>query len=311
MTYPFEKSKKEYEEIKASDALRSKVMETIGSTYAHEGLEEKSEAIVKGTLYSPGVESHHQKRHYWRGMIATAVALAIALTAGLNMSSDFAEVVAKMPGLEGMVKVLTFGRYEVKDSGFEAKIETPRIEGLVDKKLESELNASFKTYSNEVIRAFEKDLAELKEEFPGQEVHYGVDSGYEVLADNQDYFVIDLWQVNTAGSATEFHRFYTVDKRTEELVTLESLFKDGADYATALEKHILKEMRRQMDAEEGMYWLDDPGMMPERLITDKTLFYINGDGNLVIAFEEYSVAPGSSGTPEFVIPKDVLVMFNE
>ena len=35
-------------------------------------------------------------------------------------------------------------------------------------------------------------------------------------------------------------------------------------------------------------------------------FYINDENQLVIVFDEYEVAPGSMGTPEFVIPADCL-----
>ena len=35
-------------------------------------------------------------------------------------------------------------------------------------------------------------------------------------------------------------------------------------------------------------------------------FYLNEEGQLVIVFDEYAVAPGSMGMPEFVIPSDLL-----
>ena len=37
-------------------------------------------------------------------------------------------------------------------------------------------------------------------------------------------------------------------------------------------------------------------------------FYFDADGNLVLVFEKYEVAPGYMGTPEFTIPKEI---FNE
>ena len=35
-------------------------------------------------------------------------------------------------------------------------------------------------------------------------------------------------------------------------------------------------------------------------------FYWNENGDLVIIFDKYEVAPGSMGTPEFVIGRDVI-----
>ena len=40
-------------------------------------------------------------------------------------------------------------------------------------------------------------------------------------------------------------------------------------------------------------------------ITEQTNFYFNESGELVIAFDEYEVAPGYMGAPEFVIPQKV------
>ncbi|MDE7061582.1 MAG: RsiV family protein, partial [Lachnospiraceae bacterium] len=38
-------------------------------------------------------------------------------------------------------------------------------------------------------------------------------------------------------------------------------------------------------------------------------FYLNAENKLVIVFDEYEVAPGSMGMPEFVIPEEVLEEF--
>lgn len=35
-------------------------------------------------------------------------------------------------------------------------------------------------------------------------------------------------------------------------------------------------------------------------------YYINNEGNIVIAFDEYEVGPGCTGTPKFVISKDIV-----
>ena len=35
-------------------------------------------------------------------------------------------------------------------------------------------------------------------------------------------------------------------------------------------------------------------------------FYINSDGNIVIGFEKYEVAPGAAGNPEFEIPAHIV-----
>lgn len=52
------------------------------------------------------------------------------------------------------------------------------------------------------------------------------------------------------------------------------------------------------------YGNDNPGANFQG-ITEQTNFYFNEKDELVIAFDEYEVAPGSMGAPEFVIPQEV------
>ena len=70
-------------------------------------------------------------------------------------------------------------------------IETPKIEGLLDKELEDKINKDFKDNANALILAFESDMKELKEQFPDEEVNLGIDSGYIVRTDNESILAID------------------------------------------------------------------------------------------------------------------------
>ena len=85
------------------------------------------------------------------------------------------------------------------------------------------------------------------------------------------------------------------------MVTLKDLFREDADYVTALSD----EVRRQM--EERMAEDRETSYFPEEFtaIGPEQNFYFNTDGDLVLVFDEYTIAPGSMGMPEFTIPSDV------
>lgn len=52
-------------------------------------------------------------------------------------------------------------------------------------------------------------------------------------------------------------------------------------------------------------WVENAEIGQDLVTPDgKHNFYRNKDGNLVIVFDKYEVAPGSMGTPEFVIKKE-------
>ena len=55
-----------------------------------------------------------------------------------------------------------------------------------------------------------------------------------------------------------------------------------------------------------MFWVGDTEIEGFEKIADDQKFYINNDGNIVICFQKYEVAAGAQGTPEFVIPNDVI-----
>lgn len=283
MNKQMESIKKEYEDNMASDELKARI---------HASLKAEPEPIVRRTK--------------WKTVVGLAASLAIAFTVSLNLSPVFAATIADMPGMNGIVKVLTFGRYVVDEGGFQADIETPKIEGLLDKALQDKLNAQFKDNANAIIAGFEADMKALKEDFPGEEVHMGVDSGYILRTDTKDYLAIDTYIVNVVGSSSTVHKFYTVNKHTNALVTLSSLFKEDADYITPISAYLRDEMKRQNSTGENQYWIEDEFAESFEKIKADQNFFINEAGKLVICFDKYEVGPGSSGCPEFLIPDSVI-----
>jgi hypothetical protein len=276
MNEKLEKMKKEYMQINASDTLKERINNTIKTS--------KRNKIIT-----------------WKKIISLAACFIIAFTLSLNFSPVFAATVADIPGMSEIVKVLTFER-----CGYQAQIETPKIEGLLDKELQDKINKDFKDNASALILAFESDMKELKEQFPDEEVHLGIDSGYIVRTDNESILAIDSYMVNTVGSSSTTHKFYTIDKKTKTLITLPSLFKKDSNYITKLNEYIKAEMRSQNEKGENTYWIDDSTFGPFEGIKVNQNFYINNDGRIVICFDKYEIAPGASGSPEFVIPEEVV-----
>ncbi|MNG35609.1 Anti-sigma-V factor RsiV [compost metagenome] len=58
-----------------------------------------------------------------------------------------------------------------------------------------------------------------------------------------------------------------------------------------------------------IYWVEgvpnDVNFYLKSIKKDQS-FYINKDGKLVIVFQKYEVTPGYMGTPEFIIPTNLL-----
>ena len=67
-------------------------------------------------------------------------------------------------------------------------------------------------------------------------------------------------------------------------------------------------MRTEMEQNSDLiYWTEDSVIGKDlRSVSPDHNFYWNKDGDLVIPFDKYEIAPGYMGTPEFTISKELL-----
>lgn len=240
-------------------------------------------------------------------VVGSAAASVLIFTAAINTSPAFADTMSRIPMVDGIVRVLTIAEHSIQEDGYNAEIETPIIEGLIDQDLQSSLNTKYLEESKLLYEQFIAHMEEVKANGGG---HLGVDSGYEIKADNDRILSIGRYVVNTAGSSSTTYKFDTIDKEKEVLITLPGLFIDDS-YLQAISHNIMEQMiQKNKEDENNHYWLE--GMeqsSPIDLfseISKEQNFYINDDYKLVISFDKYEVAPGYMGVVEFEIPTDLI-----
>lgn len=237
------------------------------------------------------------------GAVAAAVVVFIALP---NTSVGVAHAMSSIPVVGKLVDVVTFRNYQYEGDRNMANVQVPALtaDDTFEKltKTTEEINEEVAKISNQLIREFEENMK-------NQEGYQDVVVSSEVLNTTDRYFTLKLICYQGAGSGAEWDYFYTIDLETGERLALKDLFLDGVDYITPISEEIKRQMKEQMKQDENIkYWLDDEEV-PEwnfQAITDETSFYINSDGNIVIAFDEGDVAPMYMGTVEFEIPKEVV-----
>ena len=274
-----------------------------------------------------------RRRSAWTA-VAAAVVVMIALP---NTNMQIAHAMENIPVLGGFFRLVTVRQYNYSDENHDAEIELAQITyedgegaaaasevavgaaapegadaGSVDG---DEKEAAVAKLSEDGVQAVNQDMTATVEELIRQfedtlseEGYHGVHVSQDVVTDNAQYYTVKLSVLETEASGYEHNQFYTIDKQTGNVVTLADLFAEGSDYLSVISENIKTQMREQMTADEGViYFLDDEDM-PEfnfQSITDQTNFYFNEKEELVIAFDEYEVAPGYMGAPEFVIPQEV------
>lgn len=244
-------------------------------------------------------------------LLTLAASLLIAfltLVAGANLSPAFALTIQHVPILGDVIQVFTVREYRISEENFEAEIKVPELTGLQNQELADQLNKKYLAENQALYDQFMVEMEEIKAMGGG---HAGVFSDYQVLTDNEDIFSIVRIDLRVAGSGAETRKFDTIDKKKKILITLPSLFLDDS-YIQVISEDIKSQMLERMEGESGeIYWVEGtPGALGgggdfQQIKPDQG-FYINPDGDLVICFDEYEVAPGYMGTSEFVIPADVL-----
>ena len=84
------------------------------------------------------------------------------------------------------------------------------------------------------------------------------------------------------------------------MIELKDLFETGEDYVAEISEEIIRQMKADP---ETPYFIgeQEEGFEGFTKIDENQNFYINEQGQLVIAFDEYEVGPGYIGAPQFVI----------
>ena len=229
----------------------------------------------------------------WGIGVAAALALFVAVP---NVSPTAAAALSQVPGLGAVVRVVTLNRYQFDDGTHAADVKTPALAG--DSAAAKQVNGDAAAYTKQLLERFCSDV----ERSGGSYAALNVD--YAVVTDTADWFTLRIDAEETAASGYAYARYYNIDKATGQVVTLADLFREDADYVTAISENIKAQMRARMAADpEADYFIDseeDPEL-DFRAIQPDQAFYRDADGALHIAFDEYEVAPGSMGRQEFAV----------
>ena len=139
--------------------------------------------------------------------------------------------------------------------------------------------------------------------------YVALDTRYVILCDNSEMLSIRFNTTINIGGSSQYTKYFTLNKRIKKVIKIGDLFKEDVPYRSVISKEILSQMSRQTADGDAIYFIPGEGWPEEscfKEIDDGQNFYINEKGKLVVAFDEYQVAPGSMGCPEFVIPTEVI-----
>ena len=231
----------------------------------------------------------------------TVAACLGVLVIGVNLSPAFADTLDDIPVIGTVIKIINFRNYTVKKGNIDISIDIPKIIGLKDEEVEFKLN-----------KEFEKEGKKLYQEYLNEIKNLGTDgkkygkSWYEVINENDEILSLVIYNETVEGSSYTTRKFYNINKKDGTVLTLQGMFGDK-DYVKVISENIKEQMRERMkENPDDVYWIDDDEIDDFQEISKDQDFYINKNNDLVICFDKYEVAPGSSGLVEFTIPKEIV-----
>ncbi|SDL81785.1 DUF3298 and DUF4163 domain-containing protein [Sediminibacillus halophilus] len=191
-------------------------------------------------------------------------------------------------------------------------LNIPVISGLSDRKFEKRLNNDIKKQAMEakkeiIVQAKQAQNDTIQENRPFNpyelKIDYNLKNTDQILS-----FTITTYSYTGGAHGITATDYYNIDLKTNQKLVLKDLFKENSNYRETIDQEIHRKIKEQENAEEGSYFHPDDlftGASAFQGISDDQSFYIE-NGNLVIAFAQYEIAPGYMGEPAFHIPLSTL-----
>ncbi len=269
------------ENVKAPDNFSKIIDETLnGLEYNHKGVNKKPAFRITFKLAS-----------------AMIVLVLLILP---NTSNDISYAMQGIPVVGNIVKAITIRRYFEKEGKSELDIEIPVIE---DEDKTSQI-------VNDDVNELTQRIIDMYKEEKDPENHLSVKLESEVLENSEDWFTLKLELSEVRAGSNIRYKIYHVDKKKDKIITLAELFVSD-DFKENMSNEIKRQMLSRMTEDESVvYWVNNNiEDWNFKTIEENQEFYFSEDGNIVIVFDKYEVAPGAMGTPEFEIDKEVYKMF--
>ena len=235
--------------------------------------------------------------------IAAAAACFVFITLFVlpNVSVAYAQTLEQIPVIGDIVRVVTIRNYFYADDKHEMNIDVPQIEGE-DSEAVDYINKDVSELTTALVNQFYKDL-----EITGNNGYGSIHVDYEATTNTDRWFTLKLSVSETSASSNTYFEFYHIDKKQGKIIELGDLFNTDK-FSDILVAEIKMQMQEQMANDENIsYWINNSGIGEEfATVSAEHNFYWNENGDLVIIFDKYEVGPGSMGTSEFVIGRDVI-----
>ncbi|WP_432408717.1 DUF3298 domain-containing protein [Wukongibacter sp. M2B1] len=235
---------------------------------------------------------------------SAAACICAVFVGAVNISPAFAVNLLDIPVIGSITKLVTIDKIALYDRYREINIEIPAIEGLEDTKVQEEINKILRERGIAVYDKALKNSQKIKEESEKAgfltSMPEMVSQSYTMIRNEDDILSFKVVTTEIKASGYETANFYNVDLKNSKLLNIRDLFKENYDYVSVINDEIISKMKEAIEKENAGYFIEE-----FKTIDENTNFYISEEGKLVIVFNEYEIAAGYMGMPEFIIETSV------
>lgn len=254
------------------------------------------------SVMESAIQQGKRRRFLRRGYrLGLAAGIALYLIT-LNTSPAFAKTIFKVPVVGDFSKILCVREYKSEDEIQALDVKVPEIKNTGNPKMEDKVNAAIRRHIDETVAQLEKESQEIRKTMEIDQssltAKIRVHIDYKITCNTDSLLSFQIITTYMANTSMQEYQIFNLNPQTGETITLKQLF--GKDY----KKTITKEIHKQIDQilkndKNAMYFEGDEGFTG---IKDNQKFYLDGEGNAVIVFEKYEIAPGYMGEQLFKIP---------
>lgn len=253
--------------------------------------------------------SFARSRRMLTRLSASAAAVVLVFSLGVNLSPAFADAMRDVPVLGSIAEVVTLKNYFEQKDNVSYSVRQPAVaddQGQVqDDVVNQQIQQAIDTYLADAQQRIEEykeaylATGGTEEEFLSRNIQVQVD--YQVFSQTEDTLSFALYMDENWVNSYGIVKYYNLDLQTGQPLTLQDLL--GDNWQSMVNEEIAAQIQQQ--EQEGVPYLIDESTFSG--VTDQTKFYINDQHQIVIVFDKYEIAPGSSGRPEFVLPFTPLI----
>lgn len=188
------------------------------------------------------------------------------------------------------------------EAGYRGNLRIPVVEGLKDSKIQSAINSKFEKEAlkfNDELKKDGMDYAKECKTLGTESRDYLGDTDYYVYENHDNILSITVLYCQYTGGAHGIYnkKPYNIDLKTGKDIALKDVFKPGVNYKDIVNKEIKKQIDLKNKEKDAIQIKGFNG------ISENQDFYMN-NGQIVVYFQPYDIAPYAAGIQEFSISLD-------